>query len=432
MEQAIYLPSAPVRIRYASLRNYIYWSTLIGMFSAILVFQIPFRFLVFNGIMLVNLLLLLLLVDFGRLAVWIPCFLLCVGTNGVIGIMYGTDTVELAVKEFLGISVSLLYFYYFFRMIDNDFERAFATYAKIAFWFAVIALPLWAGSCIYFHRYDRLRGLTPEPGSFCEIVLPAYYWYAYQYITSRKHGTKVAVFTLTILLSSSSLGYICMAFGAALLLFRRKRYIIAIPIIVGGLLALLYTTSDFFQMRVDDTLLAITTQDVSGTNVSTYALISNAFITQQVLKESPIIGNGIGSHPISHERFIGDIPGVQGFIQNDMADLNATEAASLTLRSLSELGILGFSCVLIFVFYFYVGGTGPYAAISNAILVSFLLKLIRDGNYFPPEQFFFVFIYMLNHRQYKREGRSIASPASSVWIDIKFKTTRSNAEEKRC
>ena len=42
------------------------------------------------------------------------------------------------------------------------------------------------------------------------------------------------------------------------------------------------------------------------------------------------------------------------------------------------------------------------AAISNALLVVFFLKLIRDGNYFAPEHFF-IFIYMLNYRQHKLE-----------------------------
>jgi hypothetical protein len=192
-----------------------------------------------------------------------------------------------------------------------------------------------------------------------------------------------------------------MAFGAMLLLSGRMKHFIAVPIAVGALLTLAYTASDYFQERADDTLKAISAQDVSGSNLSTYALMSNLFVTQQVLKESPIIGNGVGSHPISHARLIGNVPGVEGFLENNWVDSNATEAASFTLRSLSEFGILGFSGVLVFVFYFHVGGAGPRAAMSNAIMVNFFLKLIRDGNYFPPEQFFFIFIYIFNYRQYK-------------------------------
>ena len=50
---------------------------------------------------------------------------LYLAASGDIGIANGTDTISQVAKELLGISVSVVYFYYFFRMIGNDFERAF-------------------------------------------------------------------------------------------------------------------------------------------------------------------------------------------------------------------------------------------------------------------------------------------------------------------
>lgn len=380
---------------------------MIGMFSAFLRIHVPFAIRLFDGIMLVNLILMLVVGNVVRVPSRIVCFILYLALSGAVGILHGTDTITLVAKEFLGISITLVYFYYFFRMIQNDFERAFTTYARIAFWFAVIALPLWAGECVYFQEYVRLRGLTAEPTSFCILVLPAYYWYTYQYFTSRSHGSKVAVFTLAIILTSSTNGYVSVIFGTMLLLSARLKYLIAIPVVVCAIIGLAYTYSGEFRLRVDDTLRAAVTQNVRGSNLSTYALMSNVFITRQVLKESPVIGNGLGSHPISHERFIADIPGIGMFIRSGWADLNAPEAASLALRSLSELGIVGFLGLLIFMFHFHVSGNGPRAAISNAILVVFFLKLIRDGLYFAPEQFFFMFVYILNYRQYKVEAQSV-------------------------
>jgi hypothetical protein len=299
-------------------------------------------------------------------------------------------------------------------MIDNDFERAFNTYATIAFWFAVIALALWAFTCLYVQEFVRLLGLTREPTDFCILVLPAYYWYTYQYLTSRLYGTRVAVFSLAFVLANSTNGFVSVIFGAILLLSGRGRlkYLLAIPVVIGGIIGLAYTYSPEVRLRVDDTLHAAVTQDVNGSNLSTFALISNVFVTRQVLKESPLIGNGLGSHPISHDRFLADIPGVGRFVAFGTGGLNAPEAASLALRTLSELGILGFLGVLIFLFYFHVGGAGLRAVISNAILVVFFLKLIRDGNYFRPEQFFFIFIYMLNYRQHKLEVGQVVRRAS--------------------
>jgi hypothetical protein len=413
MQNAARRSGTPATMSFTSLRSYIYWSTMVSIFSSALVIRVPFTIRLFDGIMLVNLLLMFLIVNFARIPGWILGVILYLAMSGGIGIAHGTDTLTQVAKEFLGISVCLLYFFYFFKMITNDFERAFFSYAKIAFWFAFAALPLWIGTCIYSHRYVRLQGLTPEPFTFCLLVLPAYYWYSYLYFTYRKHGGKVAIFTLAIMFSGSSNGYLGVAFGAALLLSGRMKHFVFVPVVVGALLGLAYTVSPDFRTRAVDTLLAISTQDVSGSNYSTYALMSNVLVTQEVLKESPIIGNGVGSHPISHERFIGNVPGVERFLENNSADLNATEAASLTLRTLSEFGILGFSGVLIFLFHFHVGGTGYRAGISNAILTCFFLKLLRDGLYFPPEQFFFIFIYIFNHRQDKLEIRSIDCRAPS-------------------
>ena len=369
--------------------------------------RVPFAIRVFDVIMLTNLSLMFLLINFERIAPWVLGLLLYLALSGGIGIVNGTDSISLVAKEFLGISVNLLYFYCFFKLIHNDFERAFLTYARIAYWFVIIAFPLWAVSCIEVHGYERLQGLTSEPAAFCMLTLPAYYWYAHCWFTSRKHGAEVIAFTIAIILAGSSLGVLGVAFGIMLLLSGRSKYALAIPIILGGLLGLVYALSPDFQMRVNDTLLAATTENVSGANLSTYALISNMIVTQHVLEESPIIGNGLGSHSLSHARFIDDIPGVQSFVDMGMADLNAPDAASLTLRVLSELGLLGYLGVLAFLIYFRVSGSGPRAAISNALLVCFFLKLLRGGQYFEPEQFFFIFIYMLNHRQFKREFREV-------------------------
>jgi O-antigen ligase len=264
---------------------------------------------------------------------------------------------------------------------------------------------MWAFS-IGLGEDRRLHGLATEPAQFCALILPAYYWYAHQFLTTRKHLIEVAVFTLTVALSGSSLGYVCVAFGIVLLLSRRKRYLIAAPLVVAALLGAAYVASPIVRDRADSLLLIATTGDVTGAQNSAYSFVSNAIVTQQVLKESPLIGNGIGSHPVSHARFLDSIPGVEYFSGMSLESMNEREAASLTFRVLSEFGILGYLGVLAFVIHFHAGGNGPRAAISNAILLCFLLKLIRSGEYYQPEQFFFIFIYILNYRKFKSEAQS--------------------------
>ncbi len=342
----------------------------------------------------------------------------------VIGVARGTDALPWCYLQYRGTVISLLYYYYFFRLIHFDSDRAFYTYAKFAFWFAVIALPLWAGTCIAAGMYVRLKGLATEPAQFCVLVLPAYYWYADRFLTSRKNAVEVAVLSLAVALSMSSLGYLSVAFGIVLLLSERRRALLVAPFIACALLGLTYATSPYFRLRADKTLIAAYTgdlsttlgesgtQDITGSSLSAYSLISNALVTADVLRESPLFGNGLGSHPVSHARFLAYLGVPDFFSENHIQNLNQAEAGSLTLRVLSEFGLIGFLGVLVFVFHFHVGGRGARAAISNGILTCFFLKLIRSGEYYQPEQFFFIFIYILNYWKWRDQ----AAPARNLLL----------------
>jgi hypothetical protein len=399
-------PARPI----LTIRNYVYISTILGVFSGAAVYRAGFDILFFYFIVISNLLLLSFELDLSYIPLWVVGICSYLFASGAIGIWNGTDSVTQFLKQFIGITISILYFYYFFKLQDNQVDRVFRSYARIAYWVCIVGLVIWGVSCIAAGEFVRLQSITTEPAHFCTLVLPAYYWYAYRYISSREYGLEVAIFTVAIILSGSSLGYLSVAFGMVLLGSRRKKLILFVPLVAGGLLSLSYFASPYFRVRIDDTILAMTLNDVSQANISTYALISNLIVTEKVFEESPFLGNGLGSHVISHGRYIDNVPGVEVFVEQGMENFNSTEAASLALRVISELGVAGFLAVLSFLIHFRVSGSGERAAISNGILVCFFLKLIRDGVYFPPEQFFFVFIYFLNYRQFKFEN----SPALKV------------------
>ena len=191
-----------------------------------------------------------------------------------------------------------------------------------------------------------------------------------------------------------------------------KHFLIA-PIGAFLVTASIYNLSFEFQRRVNDSFLSISNQDLSGANISTYALLSNAYVAMRVIEGNPLLGNGLGSHVVSHAMYVNNIPGVEFFEARDSQFLQAEEAASLAIRVLSELGLIGFSAVLVFLYFNYVGGSSMHSDICRAILVCLFVKLIRDGTYFGPEQFFFIYIYVLNHHdwlQRKKPQRSAALP----------------------
>jgi len=404
-EQALSLPKP------LSLRRYIYLSTLLGVFSEILVVHAGVTIFLFDVVMLWNLVLIWAFLGPIVVPKWLGWFLLYLTASGAIGILRGTDTTFLAAKQLFVIGLGSIYFANFFRLQDNQIDGAWETYAKLAYWLTLIGIAKWLAVCLFAHRFERLQGLTTEPAAYCAVTLPAYYWYAHKWFTSRRHRKEVLWLTLGIALSASSTGFLGVAFG--LLLAFGKRRLIALPfalVLICGFGVGLYTISPYVRVRARDTFGAVLNSDVAGTNISTYALISNMFVTERVLEVHPILGNGLGSHILSNHKYISDVPGVE-LVEAAGWDTgaNVQDAASLALRSLSELGLMGFLGILWFIVHFWVGGKSDRAAISCAVMLVFFEKLLRGGGYGNPEEFFFILVYMHNYWQFKQGGSEISA-----------------------
>jgi hypothetical protein len=392
-----------------SVRRYIYLSTLLGIFSGILRIDVGSTIFFFYLIMLSNLLLMWAFI--GPLVVpkWLAWFMLFLAVSSAIGIIRGTDTLPLAGKQFVAIGLCAFYFANFFNLQGNTIDRAWSTYCKLVYWSSLLALAIWPAQCLIARDIVRLQGIASEPAGFCLLALPACYWYAYSWATAGTNRKEVFWIMLAICASASSLGFIGVALGLLLLLTRKptKMAFIA-PLLVVGLIAGIYAVSSNFRFRANDTAASLMDTNVAGTNISTYALVSNMVVTERVLESHPLLGNGLGSHSLSNERYIGDVPGVDEMVDIGWdAGANTHDAASLTLRSLSEMGLLGFLSIIWYIWHFRVSGAGSRAAISSAIFVVFFQKLLRGGGYSNPEQFFFVVVYMLNFKQFRAEKMSV-------------------------
>jgi hypothetical protein len=178
-----------------------------------------------------------------------------------------------------------------------------------------------------------------------------------------------------------------------------RRALPATALTAAAGLALYYASADF-RLRVDDTVRAAQDVTVDNANLSTFALVSNALITARVLSIHPLAGNGLGSHRLSHDAYIAEVPGVAMFEEmslhghSTMDQLNASDANSLLLRLLSETGAIGVLLTALFIARFK-SSVGEWGAINSAVLVYFFVKLLRVGHYFSPETFFFVLAYCL-------------------------------------
>lgn len=184
---------------------------------------------------------------------------------------------------------------------------------------------------------------------------------------------------------------------------RWLKLLIIVPL-VAGLAALAYYTSEHFRTRVDDTVHVLKVRDVRGVNISTYALLSNGYTSFRMLKQHPLFGVGLGAHKLAQHLYISRIPGARYFGKY-MLNSSANDANSLLLRAGSELGAVGLCLIGWFLYRFHVRGSSVQADISAACIIYFALKLLRDGHWFSPEMYFFVWTYVLVWREARSEGR---------------------------
>jgi hypothetical protein len=393
-------------IAFLSVERYILFSTIYGIFSGFLALHVGATVFLFQLVMLTNLLLIWAFrptIVVPKWLIWLFIYLLA---SGIFGTARGTDSLGQVFKQLSAIALGAFYFANFFHGEGNRVNRAWTTYVRAAYLFTLVGILIWPIHCLLNHDLMRLQGLATEPAAFCAVTTPALYWYANRWLhfgTCRKETLWMA---LGIALSGSSTGYFGVAIGLLLLFGRRFTGVVVAIVLVATFVGGLYLFSPAVRLRVDDTFGSLANSDVSEANLSTYALISNMFITGQVLGEHPVLGNGLGSHVLSSARYLQYVPG-EDLVEEAgwMAGYNAQDAASLTLRSLSELGLMGFLGILWFILHFRVKGDSGHAAISGAILTCFVQKLLRGGGYSNPEQFFFVLVYMLNYRQFRAASR---------------------------
>jgi hypothetical protein len=179
---------------------------------------------------------------------------------------------------------------------------------------------------------------------------------------------------------------------------------------------LTYSWSEAVRMRVNDTLsskiktettdalnAAVRTDNPDfGANATTFAMVTNGYVAWRAFEKSPIIGNGLGTHATSYDKYSPDIVNPHFF----MWGLNRDDANSLFLRLLSETGLVGVLFVFFLMIYFGRVHGASFALIRNAMLPYFIMRLVRFGAYFSMENFFFIMIYGFNYLQYRQHNSS--------------------------
>lgn len=384
------------------LKKFVFYSTLVSIFTEAMRYHIGFDMKFFYLIILFNTVALLAFNNFvynrGLLIFHSIIFI-----TGTISCLIGYNHVGSFLSQFIFLLLIPTYYFSFYTYFQNRLEDIVKFYCRACLCLAVIGflkLPL------DLSEGESLHSIMLEPAHYCTIVLPAFF------ITLKDKSFPryyFIIISISIILSGSSLGFIGL--GLSMILFAKRISIVKTAltsVIVVGLGLGLYVVFPPFKLRFDDTINSAISSDLSKANLSTYAFLSNFYVSSQSFLSNPVMGNGIGSHVESRNLYLQDITGIEVFEKAEMDQLNAKDAASLFSRLMSEMGLIGIVGVFYFIIRFYVPNKDDESLsqkviISRAILLYFFAKLFREGHYFSPEMYFFVFLYVFN--KYDDMGR---------------------------
>ena len=402
--------------------QYLVLSTILSVFLWQVLFRGAFNFYVGYVVVLANALLLFL-----RGELVIPraqiYFLAGLTLVSALATTLAHNPIHAMISQIVGISFFSIYYYSVFHRTKFTLAQIIDIYMGWAVFVALWGYPLWLIHKLRGETLYRFHSWFAEPSHYVYATLPAVSYCLLKMQRDKRLDYITLPLLFSYVLADSSTGY--LAIGITIILmgdFRSLRKIVVATGLAAAAMFLIYYYSGNLQVRVNDTLNAeikseatssISVRDEAenpqfGENATTFALVTNGYVAWKAFLDSPIIGNGLGSHTISYEKYAGDIVSPKFILWG----LNRDDANSLILRLASETGLMGLLTIAFLMFFFGRVKGSWHVLVRNAILPYFALRLVRFGAYFSLENFFFIMIYGFNYLQ-SRQTASINGDRSN-------------------
>jgi hypothetical protein len=388
-----------------SLDKYIVGSTIFSLFSESFAFHFGVYWKLFYLIIGVNLGIILITkkLKVHTNLLFVLAFML---VHGIIMYIWNSNPISSLIAQVLGIGFSSFYFYNFVNIYGV--KDVFKKYLDFAFYISILAIPMFYLGINSFNP-ERLNGILVEPAHYAAIMLPAAY-----VLLKQKDWWRAGVIILTILLSKSTIGFFGLVLIFVLPLIQVKyfvrysKYIISVGLLLLMVLTFAWNSKSSYNRenhvvrrlkQTSESFDAITTGEFKPqVNLSSYALLSNSFVTYNSIKSRPF-GVGMGGYQYQYEKFFPLITLPDNLKYSNQKKINKFDANSLFLRSLVDLGVFSL------IFFFFVVYKGFLAFrnrenfISQGVLVYLIVKIIREGHYFPPEFYFFLMIFFIKFEE---------------------------------
>ncbi|MDD5617692.1 MAG: O-antigen ligase family protein [Candidatus Omnitrophica bacterium] len=319
-------------------------------------------------------------------------------------------------KQILGFILNGVVYYLLLKLNKYNVDRLFRVYLNLAFIVALIGIFQAVCFSLHFkpgfdysyflarfkqagnvHGIMRVSSILPEPSHFGAAMMPAVFVAILNIFKRDNKFINLArsfLIVISVVLSFSLVSYAGIICACILVMANYRKF----KLIFFGVLAItiftvaVYTYSPALKRKVDDTAAVLTGKiGPEKTNMSTFAMVTNALVAYKSLMHNPVFGSGLGSHPISYDKYNTCVINPKVYT---VAPCKG-DSGSLFLRLISETGLLGLGIFLFFIFKFYVSyRENEYLwVISNSIVSLFFINLLRMGNYFSGGFIFFVWLY---------------------------------------
>ena len=342
-------------------------------------------------------------------------------------------------KQFFGAVFSASSYFIVFRLANYKLIYLFKRYVDFAFLASLAGIAEEVLHLIGIHvkaiflgslGLYRVGGLSGEPYNLSLALFPAIFFYLsallnteVSLIDEKKpiRIIKSAIVFIAFFLTFSSTGYIGLFLAFLAIAIQKGYFNIKKPKIIFAsvfffcvyfMFAYLTSSNKNFNQKIQDGLWFLQgetkkSDELGKVNSSSFALLSNYYVTLEGFKENPIAGVGLGNYEILYnEKF----RPLMGFIlEARYGRLNSNDANSMFLRLAAETGLIG---LLFFIFFVYFGlikkmyNRDPLKfyliSINHGILILFLIRLLRCGNYLSDGMFFFIIMYFYSSLQFKR------------------------------
>jgi len=363
-----------------------------------------------------------------RHSVIIPVILIL---SSLANVFLGNDTIFLLMKQVFGILITGIAYYLLVKINDYKIDSLFRIYLRIALIVAAIGIFQELSFLFGFKiGYDygwfiqkwssipatggmlRVNSIFAEPTHLATSMAPALFVSLTAIIKKNSfYLTRKAAIAIILcyILTFSAIAYLAILISVLLICLSAKKsvwHLSLVTLVAGILLFGAYRYMPEIRMRVDDTVgVATGSMEVTRSHLTVYAYISNGYVALKSFMNSPLFGHGLGSHPVSYDKYIN--PGISTmFWQQGYTGVNKNDANSLLLRLISETGYFGLMVVLYFLFRFHLklNLKENMPMLNNAVLILFIIQLLRQGHYFYNGLFFFVWMYYFSYKINNREN----------------------------